>query len=203
MPVTSKKRRTVPNIEDDIRKSGKRLKMLRKMASAHNKANHIFVYKQDGQNVNEESLKAQMRSKGMSTESHAAQLRNMVRTAENKAAAKRQNETHIRRQEARSDKGQSTERAGAAFDNIIAKYGQGKRTGKKAKPAAKPAAKPSAKPAAKPAAAGSAPHNSASAQVGGTGGEQGCVGAALPATTAGSGGFGVEGTERVLADQVQ
>jgi hypothetical protein len=41
-------------------------------------------------------------------------------------------------------------------------------------------------------------------QVGGTdGGEQGCVGAALPATTAGSGEFGLEGTERVLAGQVQ
>jgi hypothetical protein len=39
--------------------------------------------------------------------------------------------------------------------------------------------------------------------VGGTGGEQGCAGAALPATTAGSGEFGLEGTERVLADQVQ
>jgi hypothetical protein len=34
-------------------------------------------------------------------------------------------------------------------------------------------------------------------------GEQGCVGAALPATTAGSGEFGLEGTERVLVDQVQ
>jgi hypothetical protein len=45
--------------------------------------------------------------------------------------------------------------------------------------------------------------NSASAQVGGTGGEQGCVGAALPATTAGSGEFGLEGTGRVLVDQVQ
>jgi hypothetical protein len=40
-------------------------------------------------------------------------------------------------------------------------------------------------------------------QVGGTGGEQGCVGAALPATTARSREFGLEGTERVLADQVQ
>jgi hypothetical protein len=38
---------------------------------------------------------------------------------------------------------------------------------------------------------------------GGTGGGQGCVGAALPATTAGSGEFGLEGTERVLTDQVQ
>jgi hypothetical protein len=51
-------------------------------------------------------------------------------------------------------------------------------------------------------------NNSASAQVlGGTGREpqreQGCVGAALPATTAGSGEFGLEGTERVLVDQVQ
>ena len=35
------------------------------------------------------------------------------------------------------------------------------------------------------------------------GGEQGCVGAALPATAAGSGEFGLEGTERVLVDQVQ
>jgi hypothetical protein len=41
-------------------------------------------------------------------------------------------------------------------------------------------------------------NNSASAQVGGTGGEQGCVGAALPATKAGSGEFGLEGTGRVL-----
>ena len=40
-------------------------------------------------------------------------------------------------------------------------------------------------------------------QVGGTGGEQGCVGAALPATAAGSGEFGLEGTGRVLVDQVQ
>jgi hypothetical protein len=143
----SKKKRAVPNIDDDIRKSGKRLKMLRKMAAAHNKANRIFLYKRGGQNVTEAQLKAQMRSQGMSTESHAAQLRNMVRTAENKAAAKRQNESHMRRQEARSDKGQSTARAGAAFDNIIAKYGQSKRTAKKAKPAAKPAA------------SGSAPHN--------------------------------------------
>jgi hypothetical protein len=39
--------------------------------------------------------------------------------------------------------------------------------------------------------------------VGGTGGEQGCVGAVLPATTAGAGKFGSEGTERVLVDQVQ
>jgi hypothetical protein len=38
---------------------------------------------------------------------------------------------------------------------------------------------------------------------GGTGGEQGCVGAALPATVAVSGEFGLEGTERVLVDQVQ
>jgi hypothetical protein len=36
-----------------------------------------------------------------------------------------------------------------------------------------------------------------------TGREQGCVGAALPATTAGPGEFGLEGTERVLVDQVQ
>ena len=43
----------MPNIEDDIRKAGKRRR--------------------------------------------AAQLRNMVRTAENKAAAKRQNEAHMRR----------------------------------------------------------------------------------------------------------
>ena len=41
----------MPNIEDDIRKSAKRLKALRKTASAHNKANRIFVYKRDGQNV--------------------------------------------------------------------------------------------------------------------------------------------------------
>jgi hypothetical protein len=34
-------------------------------------------------------------------------------------------------------------------------------------------------------------------------GEQGCVGAALPATTAGAGELGLEGTERVLVDQVQ
>ena len=59
----------MPNIEDDIRKAGKRLKALRKTASAHNKANRIFVYKRDGQNVSEESLKSQMRSKGLSTES--------------------------------------------------------------------------------------------------------------------------------------
>ena len=79
----------MPNIEDDIRKSAKRLKALRKTASAHNKANRIFVYKRDGQNVSEDALKSQMRSKGLSTESRAAQLRNMVRTAENKAAAAR------------------------------------------------------------------------------------------------------------------
>jgi hypothetical protein len=41
-------------------------------------------------------------------------------------------------------------------------------------------------------------YNSASAQVGGTGREKGCVGAALPATAAGPGEFGLEGTERVL-----
>ena len=35
----------MPNIDDDIRKAGKRLKALRKTASAHNKANRIFVYK--------------------------------------------------------------------------------------------------------------------------------------------------------------
>jgi hypothetical protein len=48
-------------------------------------------------------------------------------------------------------------------------------------------------------------NNIASAQVGGTGtgGEQGCVGEALPATTAGSGEFGLERTGRVLVDQVQ
>ena len=80
----------MPNIDDDIRKSGKRLKALRKTASAHNKANRIFVYKRDGRDVSEDALKSQMRSKGLSTESRAAQLRNMVRTAENKAAAKRQ-----------------------------------------------------------------------------------------------------------------
>ena len=80
----------MPNIEDDIRKADKRLKALRKTASAHNKANRIFVYKRDGQNVSEDALKSQMRSKGLSTESRAAQLRNMVRTAENKAAAKLQ-----------------------------------------------------------------------------------------------------------------
>jgi hypothetical protein len=34
-------------------------------------------------------------------------------------------------------------------------------------------------------------------------GNMGCVGAALPATTAGPGEFGLEGTERVLVDQVQ
>ena len=85
-----------------------RMKALRrKTASAHNKASRIFVYKRDGQNVSEDSLKSQMRSKGLSTESRAAQLRNMVRTAENKAAAKRQNEAHMRRQEARSGRGQS------------------------------------------------------------------------------------------------
>ena len=44
----------MPNIEDDIRKAGKRLKALRKTASAHNKANRIFVYKRDGQNVSED-----------------------------------------------------------------------------------------------------------------------------------------------------
>ena len=78
---------------------------LRKTASAHNKANRIFVYKRDGRDVSEDALKSQMRSKGLSTESRAAQLRNMVRTAENKAAAKRQNEAHMRRQEARSGRG--------------------------------------------------------------------------------------------------
>jgi hypothetical protein len=36
-----------------------------------------------------------------------------------------------------------------------------------------------------------------------THGEQGCVGEALPATAAGSGDFGLEGTGRVLVDQVQ
>ena len=135
--------------------AGKRLKALRKTASAHNKANRIFVYKRDGRDVSEDSLKSQMRSKGLSTESRAAQLRGMVRTAENKAATKRQNEAHMRRQEARSGRGQSAARAGAALDNIIAKYGQGgKRKGKaRAKPAAKPAA---AKPAA---AAAAAPRN--------------------------------------------
>ena len=122
----------MPNIDDDIRKAGKRLKALRKTASAHNKANRIFVYKRDGQNVSEAALKSQMRSKGLSTESRAAQLRNMVRTAENKAAAKRQNEAHMRRQEARSGRGQSAARAGAALDNIIAKYGQDKRKGRTA-----------------------------------------------------------------------
>ena len=59
----------MPNIEDDIRKSGKRLKALRKTASAHNKANRIFVYKRDGRDVSEDALKSQMRSKGLSTES--------------------------------------------------------------------------------------------------------------------------------------
>ena len=48
----------MPNIDDDIRKAGKRLKALRKTASAHNKANRIFVYKRDGQNVSEDSLKS-------------------------------------------------------------------------------------------------------------------------------------------------
>ena len=62
----------MPNIEDDIRKAGKRLKALRKTASAHNRANRIFVYKRDGQNVSEDALKSQMRSKGLSTESRAA-----------------------------------------------------------------------------------------------------------------------------------
>ena len=62
----------MPNIDDDIRKAGKRLKALRKTASAHNKANRIFVYKRDGHNVSEDSLKSQMRSKGLSTESRAA-----------------------------------------------------------------------------------------------------------------------------------
>ena len=143
----------MPNIEDDIRKSAKRLKALRKTASAHNKANRIFVYKRDGQNVSEDALKSQMRSKGLSTESRAAQLRNMVRSAENKAAAKRQNEAHMRRQEARSGRGQSAARAGAALDNIIAKYGQDKRKGKKK---AKPAANPAATTAS---AAASAPRN--------------------------------------------
>ena len=109
----------MPNIDDDIRKGAKRLKALRKTASAHNKASRIFVYKRDGPNVSEDALKSQMRSKGLSTESRAAQLRNMVRTAENKAAAKRQNEAHMRRQEARSGRGQSAARAGAALDNII------------------------------------------------------------------------------------
>ena len=138
----------MPNIEDDIRKSAKRLKALRKTASAHNKANRIFVYKRDGQNVSEAALKSQMRSKGLSTESRAAQLRNMVRTAENKAATKRQNEAHMRRQEARSGRGQSAARAGAALDNIIAKYGQGgKRKGKaRAKSATTPATAAAAAP---------------------------------------------------------
>ena len=77
----------MPNIDDDIRKSGKRLKALRKTTSAHNKANRIFVYKRDGGDVSEDALKSKMRSKGLSTESRAAQLRIMVRTAENKAAA--------------------------------------------------------------------------------------------------------------------
>ena len=141
----------MPNIEDDIRKAGKRLKALRKTASAHNKANRIFVYKRDGQNVSEDALKSQMRSKGLSTESRAAQLRNMVRSAENKAAAKRQNEAHMRRQEARSGRGQSAARAGAVLDNIIAKYGQDKRKGKKkAKPAANPAATTASAAAAAP-----------------------------------------------------
>ena len=146
----------MPNIEDDIRKAGKRLKALRKTASAHNKANRIFVYKRDGQNVSEDSLKSQMRSKGLSTESRAAQLRNMVRTAENKAAAKRQNEAHMRRQEARSGRGQSAARAGAALDNIIAKYGQGGKRKGKGKARAKPAANPAATTAS---AAAAAPRN--------------------------------------------
>ena len=60
----------MPNIDDDIRKAGKRLKALRKTASAHNKANRIFVYKRDGRDVSEDSLKSQMRSKGLSTESY-------------------------------------------------------------------------------------------------------------------------------------
>ena len=47
------------------------LNALRKAASAHNRANRIFVYKRDGQNVSEDSLKSQMRSKGLSTESRA------------------------------------------------------------------------------------------------------------------------------------
>ena len=46
----------MPNIDDDIRKAGKRLKALRKTASAHNKASRIFVYKRDGQNVSEDAL---------------------------------------------------------------------------------------------------------------------------------------------------
>ena len=57
----------------------------------------------------------------------------------------------MRRQEARSGRGQSAARAGAALDNIIAKYGQDKRKGKKkAKPAAKPAATTASAAAAAP-----------------------------------------------------
>ena len=52
----------MPNTEDDIRKAGKRLKALRKTASAHNKANRIFVYKRDGQNVSEGALKSHPQS---------------------------------------------------------------------------------------------------------------------------------------------
>ena len=47
----------MPNIDDDIRKAGKRLKALRKTASAHNKANRIFVYKRDGRDVSEDALR--------------------------------------------------------------------------------------------------------------------------------------------------
>ena len=52
---------------DDIRKAGKRLKALRKTASAHNKANRIFVYKRDGHNVSEDSLKSQIPAESAST----------------------------------------------------------------------------------------------------------------------------------------
>ena len=137
------------NIEDDIRKSGKRLNALRKAASAHNRANRIFVYKRDGQNVSEGALRSQMRSKGVSTESRAAQRKRAVSTANQKAAAQRENEAHMQRQKARSDKGQSAARVDAAYDRIISKYGKGGKTKAKAK-AKKPAAKPATAAAGAP-----------------------------------------------------
>ena len=65
----------MPNIDDDIRKAGKRLKALRKTASAHNRANRIFVYKRDGQNVSEDALRSQMRGHNGNEKRHGHFLR--------------------------------------------------------------------------------------------------------------------------------
>ena len=63
----------MPSIEDAIRKSDKRLKALRKTASAHNRANRIFVYKRDGQNVSEDALRSQLYSRDWKTREQVIQ----------------------------------------------------------------------------------------------------------------------------------